>query len=425
MNDPISQAQQEAAEESEQPQFKLDIRKDPIREEDADAQAALSNVANTLRSSQLATPNRKAGTVRGRRDVRNTIYVPSPSSLDVFSPENHMPPSPGLVTGRAAALAALSSGDHHAPSASDTTSIRSEHSLVNNVMVKHPEMHHSGLNSSIIETVSATFENGEVKSAKVNGEIAMTYNGSEATGLASPISETIRINNFPNLEVIGPNRTFIHPVSLDKPDEFTVDLSHMVKPLVAFTYRVHIDEANLASHGPLRLRPAWKPQVDKLSLVIEYSLNPDCSSVPVTMNSLVLIAMYEGGKASGCQTKPSGTHLKEKSLVYWRLGDVTVSHEWQKVICRFIGSEGAELKPGHIEARWELQGSTGHPVGSGLTLLRLETGKGKEKEEVADPFADESIASPTAPPAGHWVEVECSRKLVSGKYEARQVQVQV
>ena len=36
--------------ESTEPQFKLNIKSEPIREEDRDAQAALSSVANTLRA---------------------------------------------------------------------------------------------------------------------------------------------------------------------------------------------------------------------------------------------------------------------------------------------------------------------------------------------------------------------------------------
>jgi hypothetical protein len=184
-NDPISQAQAEAAQEIEQPQFKLDIRPDPIQEQDADAKAALSNVANTLRSSQMITPNRKLGTVRGRRDVRNTIFVPSNStmptseSFNIPTTENPPPPSPSLMPGRSAALAALSNSDHRAaPSVSDTTSIRSGHSLTNHASVKHAEMHHLGLNASIIETVSATFENGVIKTSKISGEIALVYNKS-------------------------------------------------------------------------------------------------------------------------------------------------------------------------------------------------------------------------------------------------------
>ncbi len=181
MNDPISLAQQDAAQESEQPQFKLDIRNEPILEQDADAQAALSNVANTLRSAQLA-PNRKVGTTRGRRDVRNTIYVPPPNSLEVNQPIDTppMPVSPGIATGRAAALAALSTNDHAIPSGSDTLSIRSGHSLTSHALVKHAEMHQPGLNASIIETVHATFENGIVKSTNIRGEIALIHNNDES-----------------------------------------------------------------------------------------------------------------------------------------------------------------------------------------------------------------------------------------------------
>jgi hypothetical protein len=176
MNDPISQAERDAAQENDQQQFKLDIRKDPIPEQDADAQAALSNVANTLRSSQMATPNRKVGTVRGRRDVRNTIYVPPANSLDVNTSENMLPPSPGTAPGRAAALAALSPNDQTVPTGSDTTSIRSGHSLTPHTVAKHPDMHQPGLNASIIETVNVTFENGEIKTTKISGEIALAHN---------------------------------------------------------------------------------------------------------------------------------------------------------------------------------------------------------------------------------------------------------
>lgn len=175
-NDPISQAQQEAAEENDPgPSFKLNIKQQPIQEEDADARAALSSVANTLRSGNLATPGRKIGTVRGRRDVRNTMYIPAPDVPILEaprSPENSSTasPPPGFYGGgRAAALAALggevsSSGD----SIRSSTSAGGSH-------IKHPEMTDPGLNSSIIETVNAVFENGEVKTVSVIGELALSY----------------------------------------------------------------------------------------------------------------------------------------------------------------------------------------------------------------------------------------------------------
>lgn len=419
MNDPISQAENDAQQENDEQRLKFEIGKEPIPEQDADAQAALSNVANTLRSA--VTPNRKAGTVRGRRDVRNTMYVSAASnSLDVAAQDTNIPPSPGISAARAGALAALSSENHGAPSISDTTSIRSGHSLTNHATMKHADGHEPGLNASIIETVSASFENGETKSMIISGEIALSHN--PADDFLTSTHETIRIDNFPNLESIGPNRTFINPVSDEKPDEFAINLFSLTpKATSAFTYRVHIDDTDITTHGPLLIRQEWKKQgTDKLGLILEYSLNPACSTEPITFNNLVLVAIYQGARATQCQTKPTGTHLKEKSLVYWRLGDVTLTHERHRVICRFVGTEGAVPEQGHIEARWEINNPAGTGIGSGISLSKFEPLKGKEKETVEDdPFADETMSPTTASPAGTWKEIATHRKLVSGKYEAR------
>lgn len=190
--------------------------------------------------------------------------------------------------------------------------------------------------------------------------------------------------------------------------------------MVAFRYKVHVDETNLASHAPLLLKPAWKPQGEMLGVVIEYGLNPAFSTSSVALRNFVLIAAYEGARAVGCQTKPTGTHLKEKSLIYWRLGDVTLDGTMQKAVGRLIGAEGGEPKPGLIEARWEISSSVGRPLGSGLGVSKLESlVKGKEKADSSDPFADESATSPS----GNWVEVESLRKIISGKYDAKQVDV--
>ncbi|CZR62165.1 related to SYP1 Protein with a potential role in actin cytoskeletal organization [Phialocephala subalpina] len=421
MNDPISQAESDAQQENDEQRLKFEIGKEPIPEQDADAQAALSNVANTLRSA--VTPNRKAGTVRGRRDVRNTMYVPTPSgSLGVASPDSNIPPSPGISAARAGALAALSSENHGASSISDTTSIRSGHSLTSHAVMKHADGHEPGLNASIIETMSASFEDGQTKSMKINGEIALSHN--PADDFSSSAHDTIRIDNFPNLESIGPNRTFINPVSDEKPDEFAINLFSLTpKATPAFTYRVHIDDTDITTHGPLLINAVWPKQgTDKRGLLLEYSLNPACSTKPITFNNLVLVAFYQGARASQCQTKPTGTHLKEKSLVYWRLGDVALTQEKHKIICRFVGTEGAVPEPGHIEARWEINNPAVAGIGSGISLSKFEPSKGKEKETAEDdPFADETMSPTTASPTGTWKEIATHRKLVSGKYEARQV----
>lgn len=187
MNDPISLAQKEAAAENGEDGdlgFKINIQKEPVVEEDPDAkQAALSNVARSL--TQLGAPSRKTGTIRGRRsDVRNTVYMPSLAASESI-PENDaaksttapVPSSPALPTysSRPSAVSALVS-ETSITGTSDTQSVRSGMSLGSQTQHKHPDMHVTGLNTSVIEYVSASFEDGVVTAAKINGEIAFAYN---------------------------------------------------------------------------------------------------------------------------------------------------------------------------------------------------------------------------------------------------------
>lgn len=437
-HDPISQAQKEAAAEEADQFFKLSIQKEPIAEEDHDAKkAALSNVANAL--TQIGMPSRKAGTIRGRRDVRNTVYMPSSLPVPENSAENPFPPSPSLppTLTRPTPTTTFAS---EASYASDTQSIRSGTSVGGAsaystvTRLKHPDMHGPGygpgLHSSIIETVSATFKDGAVESAKIMGEIALSYSPGPDS-IAD--RETVRLNNFPHLDSIGPNRVFVNNGS--SADEFSVDVSHLSATTPAFTYRVHAeDEATLATHCPLLLSPAWKPQADKLGLLIQYKLNPSSNLPrPVTLSNVVFVATYEGARASGAQTKPSGTHLKEKHLVYWRLGDITLTEDWSKIICRVIGEQNAEPQPGHIEVRWDyvpataIEGAAPPVLGSDISISRLVEGKGKEPAKAGDgadeedPFADDKgpLSPATINDSRTWVEVPLVRRLVSGKYEAK------
>jgi hypothetical protein len=180
-NDPITQAQQEAAaaggaDDAEQ-LYKVNIQKEEVAEDPDAKLAALSNVANTL--TQMGMPSRKT-TVRGRRDVRNTVYMPtSPITSHEPTTENPFPPSPlpTISDSRPSAVAALAS-EVSVAGTSDTQSVRSGVSLGSLAQQHrlHPDMTGPGLNASIIEFVSATFDDGEVKAARINGEIAFSYN---------------------------------------------------------------------------------------------------------------------------------------------------------------------------------------------------------------------------------------------------------
>lgn len=234
--------------------------------------------------------------------------------------------------------------------------------------------------------------------------------------------ETIRINNFPNLERIGPNRIFVQNSTPDQPEQYTLDLSHIQKTATAFSYRVFTPDADsmtLGQYAPLVLTPLWKPQGDKLGLLLQYQLNPNSHfTAPLTLQNVVFVATYEG-RATSAQTRPSGTHLKDRHIVYWRLGEVTLTHETQKIVCRILGAEGVEPTPGHIEARWEYAvPATDGPVGSGISISRLEESKGKGKAIAEDdPFADDGSGVTASDQT--WVDVPLHRKLASGQYEGR------
>lgn len=239
---------------------------------------------------------------------------------------------------------------------------------------------------------------------------------------------TVRINNFNALSALSPNRILVNNVS-SSPDEFSLDLSHLAKPSPSFTYRLQADDdpAALASQCPLVIKPSWKPSGDKLGLVLQYRLSPEFKSArPVTLHNVFIFATYEGARASGAQSKPASVHLKDKHIVYWKLGDISLGEEWNKILCRIVGEGGAGPKPGHIEARWEYaapEPAGSDTVGSGISISRLVESKGKEKaveEEEDDPFADNNRSvTPSPGMAKTWAEVPTVRKLASGKYEAK------
>lgn len=197
MNDPISEAQREAAADENDQLFKLNIQNKPIEDEDPEAaQAALSSVANTLKMGSI---NRRSMTVRGRRDVRNTIYAPVLHFPESYS-DNAIPAMPAIPSSpprppssRPAAVAALAS---EASAASDTQSVRSGNSL-GSAHPKHPELTAPGLNASIIETVSVLFEGGVLKSTSVAGEIAFANN---PTADADSAKSKLPLSPFPSLE---------------------------------------------------------------------------------------------------------------------------------------------------------------------------------------------------------------------------------
>jgi len=434
--DAITEAEREAGftqpESNPAPQFKLDIRNAPIQEEEGDADAAMANMVNTLRAQ--AAPPKRASTLRGRRDVRNTIFVPNPASPELQN-IGEAPPLPSAGSGSTTERfptpippvqptspafkpphRTLLADDH---AASDTQSIRSGRSLSSSASatVKHPDLHEPGLNASLVETVSAWFEQGNVTKAMVIGQVALAFNPIDIS--AGPFgSEGIRLENFPVLEKVAPNPAFIEQIP-EQPGNYTVDLSKITKTSVAFHYQLHIDNGNLATLPPIVLSPLWKTEPAQISAILNYSLNPKYDlrgATSITVRNLVLIVRLEPGtKATSCQSKPAGTFSREKGLIYWRLGDVTFSADQpvQSLRVRFV-TDG-EGKPGNTEARWEISGEQALNLGSNLGVSVSAPLNDPKANVEADPFADTDENAPPSPAVG-WKPVTSVKRITSGTY---------
>ena len=287
----------------------------------------------------------------------------------------------------------------------DAGSIRSGRSLssVNSGTNKHAEMNNPGLNASIVETVSAWFENGSATRTVVIGEVALAHNASDPS--RSSNSETIRLENFDKLDKVAPNPAFI-TMLYGKPGEYSLNLAQVARAQVAFKYQINVS-SNPGQYAPLSLHPAWKIEPNQSSVILTYGLNPTfdlqgSSSMTLNNVSLVLHLGESGARATSCLSKPVGTFNKERNCIYWQLGDVTLTAgQQQKLLARFI-TEG-EAAQGRIEARWEAVGSEG----SGLSV----TSKGDGEE---DPFRDEDAHGAVS----GWRMVGQTKKMVSGTYQS-------
>jgi F-BAR domain only protein len=184
----------------------------------------------------------------------------------------------------------------------DAGSIRSGRSLAStgSQAHKHPELHEPGLISSIVETVSAHFENGALTSSSLVGEVALAYNPTDFS--SAPGSETIRLENFGSLEKVAPNPGFINQTP-DKQGEYSVNLSTLGKQQVAFKYQVHADDLN--THAPLLITPIVRFEAKHADIMVHYSLNPSFDfhgRDSVTLSNVAIAITIQGAQGKSRKT---------------------------------------------------------------------------------------------------------------------------
>ncbi|KAF7717472.1 Uncharacterized protein PECH_000479 [Penicillium ucsense] len=429
--DEITRAQREAS-ALEDSGVNLTIRDQPIFEDESQARKAMDDMANTLRMrAPQPGMRRNAGTIRGRRDVRNTVFVPNAGAELAMGSAglgglDHQGPSSPIRN----ATSPTNTMDDHA--ISDTTSVRSGHTAHSLGPSIHPELHEPGLNASIIETVSAWFSEGNVTKSSVVGELALAHNPQPD----NPIDKmVIHLDNFASLEKVAANPSFVHASSAekseDKSGEYEIQLGSISRsmPTVAFKYQVHIDPANPSAYSPVIFKPAWNVQENQASAIIFYSLNPafiSATSSSIILKNVALTVTLDIASEDEVTKQPresvaratsavmypnSGAVFRRKtSSVVWKIQELEVKApgsggEDGKFLVRFTTATPGPRK-GNVEARFEY---TTTETGSRLGISCAPT---KAGDSEIDPFADDGKPSG----ASSWEAVPTTRKLVAGKY---------
>ncbi|EAS32378.3 uncharacterized protein CIMG_03402 [Coccidioides immitis RS] len=452
--DEISRIQQEAA-QSEDPGINLTIRDKPIQEDEGEAQQAMNEMASTLRrQAKHSGLSRGPGTVRGRRDVRNTIFIPNPPAPGA---EMHIDPLskaiPEIVSSPASPSQVQQSppppGTHQDDhTISDVTSVHSSHTLHSlSGPISHPELTGPGLNASIVEKLNAYVSGGVVTKCFVVGELALAYNPTESSSMDS---QTVRLDNFQILERVAANPQFVTEVSTipvngaqplesteDRKGEYNVALSSLrgPAPTVAFKYQIHLDPSNLSAYCPVIFSPVWNEQEFQASVIINYSLNPRfVSSGPltsITLQNVVLTVSLdlspvdeetkqprEVARATAAAMHPNiGASFKRKtSSIVWRIPELEVKADGENRFLARFSTTTSWPRKGKLEARFD--------VATKDTSLRLGISSRSPitqgQAESLGPSADKTgeADAKTAHPSELWTQLLTQNKLSVSRYVA-------
>lgn len=433
---PIRHAQQEAALTSpagDESSRNFLIRDTPIQEDESEAKLAMSNMANQLRTqAQSSGLSRVQGSVRGRRDVRNTMYVPS--GTEVLPQASRAGPPVTIPAGSSSSDNVLASPIQRPPPigvlhddhglGSDTTSIHSARSLAG--PHQHVDLHEPGLNASVLETVHSWFTQGGISKSFVLGEVALAYN---PAGVSDSDHETIRLQHFELLDKVAANPIFLTQIKStpDVPAEehagsYNVATSAIRRstPMIGLKYQLHLEESGLAQYSPVLITPAWQIVEGQVSVIVLYSLNPVFGNEPLILKNVMISVNLdttgEGtGKAASAMMAPTqGASFRRKtSAVIWRLNEFTVKPEQERLLVRFV-TQGGLAKKGTVELKFEITGRSA----SGIGIEKMVSSSEKEKEN--DPFADDTGEGSARASADEkrWEVIPTKMKLASGRYTA-------
>ena len=401
-----------------QPRLNLAMTSAPIEVDEEERNAALQKMQQTLQMQPPQQPTRRGTIARGRRDVRNTIFVSPPDnfgsgSADPSGTSSSNPAAPSATFNLGSPLQSgetlrngMSPQPWQLPRLPSLSSVTSNNPFDTPGLAKGPILPPTtvstsgpGLRASMMETVNAVMTGGKVDWAQINGDIHFSLrlppNSSSNQG---PIH--LQVTEFEHLTKIAPNPAYLAQVP-DKPGEYILNPEVLAAAtttapsnrILLFRYQVHIPVGQETSAVPIILEPVFKCVDGETKMILNYKSNPESSLAASRLNGVTLLAAFGAGpNVTNVQAKPPGGVWSAFSRsMAWKLNDTNLDG---KVIARFTSEPGELMKPLNCQASWAVEDVLASDIGLKVILGDLE---------------------------GGWTFEEIKKAVVAGKYMAEPV----
>ena len=302
---------------NEIPQLRLAMAPAPIQESEEERRIALAKVQSTLLAQPPSSNNpTRRGTVRGRRDVRNTMFGGIPDDMplgqamglgafsgagkpasrngsvqetaDSPTGSTFSPPAPSFspisptITTNGNAPGFYERSNTMLSTASTQNSLSSPN---HNPFDSNPSLPQGGgLRAAITETCNVAARGGVIVKAMVAGEIACSLRDVPQSEVDKNGRIHLRIENFEQMMKIAPNPQFVVPAGPDHPGEYFLDSKAL---------------AGAASVNPGKLVVLFKYQLQSVASPLPFFLSskPSILTRLTSFFSFFLSSISEG-KAS-------------------------------------------------------------------------------------------------------------------------------
>lgn len=365
---------------------RFNLAPEPVipRETEAEREAAIQKLQSTLGApvSAASGPTRRGTVGRGRRDVRNTTFIPG----GVAALAEDVPLAQAAQVSSSSPISAIQTQQLNG---NPRQVVARQDSTASSTTPQQPAITvGSGLQAALTETVNIVSRNGIVQRAQITGELSLTARDLDVPA-GGPLH--IRLDEFQQLEKVAPNPRFLSQVP-DRPGEYYLDAQALTeasgRPLL-LKYQLHVPADRAGDFAPLEIHPQWKCQPGDARLLLSYKANLEGrlkraaagGLAAPRLTDVAFIASLAGPTVENIQAKPAdGEWDASRHRMTWNVEDVEMSAESAlsagRIMARFK-TEGEEAGvPEGVIVKWRAEGT----LTSGLGLSIVD-GQGWELQD--------------------------------------------